>query len=326
MKPIRWGILATGIIAHAMAEALHNRDDADLIAVGSRTLEAADAFADRWNIPHRHPSYASLVQDPDVDVIYIATPHSHHYDNMKLCLNAGKHVLCEKAFTLNAAQARECTELAKSKNLFLMEAMWTRFNPAILHTRKLIDEGAIGEVRLVQADFCINRKFDPQHRLFNPELGGGALLDLGIYPLTFADLWLGPPDEIQSHAHLGKTGVDELAAITLRYKSGASAQLSTSSRVGKPIEGWIVGTKGSIHVQHMMHRPDTLTLTQEGSDPQEIKIPYDGNGYIHEALEVHACLRAGKTESSVMPWSKTIEMMELMDSLRRDWGVRYPGE
>lgn len=324
--PIRWGILATGLIAHQLAQALQDSPTAVITAVGSRTQASADQFGDQWNIPNRHASYEALAQDPDVDVIYIATPHSHHYDNMKLCLNAGKHVLCEKAFTLNAAQATECIALARQKNLFLMEAIWTRFLPAIAQVRDWVAAGEIGDVRLIQADFCFHLPYDPAHRLYNPELGGGALLDLGIYPLSFTTMLLGFPASVQSQAHLSPTGVDELDNMLLVYENGATASLTCSMRLDRPREAFVVGTAGYIKVHQPFFYPTQLTLAKHGRDPETHTIPYQSNGYLHEVEEVHACLQAGRTESNLISLDETLNLMKFMDERRAEWGVRYPQE
>ncbi len=326
MTTFRWGILATGSIAGSMAEALHLVDEAEITAVASRTQVAADKFGDKWNIPRRHSSYEDLAADPNVDIIYIATPHNLHYENMKLCLKAGKHVLCEKPLTLNAQEAAECIALAQQNNLFLMEAVWMRFFPAIVQLRNWLAEGILGDLRLVQADFCFHLPFDPQHRLYNPELGGGALLDLGIYPLSFTTILLGFPNEIHGQAQIGKTGVDELNTITLHYDNRIIAQLTSSMVVNKPREAFIVGSKGYIRVHENFFMPDTLTVSLNGKEPQTHNIPYLGNGYPHEVKEVHACLRAGKLESDIMPLDETLQMMKLMDTLRAEWDLHYPNE
>ncbi len=322
---IRWGILATGGIAHAMAQSLIDSPAAELVAVGSRTQASADAFGDRWNVPHRHASYEALAADPAVDVIYIATPHSHHADNMRLCLEAGKHVLCEKAFTQNAAQAEACIALAREKNLFLMEAMWMRFFPVIEQVREWVAAGRIGDVRLVTADFCIHVPYDPAHRLYAPELAGGALLDLGIYPISFTAMLLGLPDDIQSHAHLAPTGVDELDSLTFIYPE-ASARLTCSMRLKKPNEAFVAGTAGYIKLDETFFCPERATLHPLEGEPETIAAPRASTGYIYEVEEVHACLRAGKTESAIMPLDESLALMRLMDGLRAAWGVRYPGE
>lgn len=326
MEKIRWGILATGNIAGSLAAALQVVDDAELIAVGSRSQASADKFGDQWGIPNRHPSYEALAADPEVDVIYIATPHPYHYDNMKLCLNAGKHVLCEKPLALNAKQSAECIALARAKNLFLMEAIWMRFMPALLEVKKWLQEGRIGQVRLVQADFCFSHPFDAEHRLYSRELGGGALLDLGIYPLAFTTMFLGFPKEVYGQAQIGSTGVDELNAMTLVYEDDVTATLTSSMGVSRPVEAFISGSKGYIRIHDFFLRPDQVTLHVDGQEPETVTIPYSGNGYPHEVAEVNSCIRAGKTESDLLTQAETQRMMELMDTLRQEWGIVYPNE
>ena len=326
METIRWGILATGNIAAKLAEAINEVEDAQLVAAASRSLERADAFANQWDIPKRYGSYQELADDPEVDVVYIATPHSHHAECMKLCLSAGKHVLCEKPLTLNAREAAECIELARDKQLFLMEAIWMRFNPALAQLKAWVDEGRLGEIRQVEADFWFHREFDPEHRLFNPALGGGALLDVGIYPLAFTTLLLGFPQSAVGYAQVGETGVDEVNNMLLRYGSRTTARLGSSVSVNKPQTALVVGTKGFVEVHAPFYCADTLTLHEEYQPPVTHSIPYQGNGYPHEVMEVHHCLRQGWTESPQLPLDHSLRMMELMDALRRDWGVRYPAD
>lgn len=326
MEKIRWGILATGNIANVFAKALTDLPDAKVLAVASRTQEKAESFGNKWNIARRYASYEALTADPDINVIYIATPHSHHYDNMQLCLGAGKHVLCEKSFTLTAWETEACIQLARKKGLFLMEAMWMRFFPLMTQVRQWISEGRIGQVRMVQADLYERFDFDAAHRLYDPTLGGGVLLDMGIYPISFATMLLGMPDQVTSHAHLASTGVDELDTIIFAYDNGASALLSTSMKVKKPSEAFIVGTNGYIKIPDLFLMADRLTLHIDGDDPQKIVIPFRSNGMIHEAEHVHECLRAGKLESDIMPLDETLRLMQLMDNLRYKWGVEYAAD
>ena len=326
MDKFRWGIIATGKIAASLAEALHFVEDAEPIAVASRTQQNADRFGDTWNIPRRYGSYQQLVEDDDVDVVYIATPHNLHAENMKLCLQAGKHVMCEKPLTINAQEVHECIELARQKDRFLMEAVWMRFFPAIAKVKQLVQDGAIGKPRLVQADFCFQLPFDPQHRLFDLELGGGALLDIGIYPLSFTTLLLGFPAAVRGHAQIGSTGVDEIASMELQYPNQCVAQLNGSMTVYKPQEAFVVGEDGYVKVHESFIHPDRLTLHRNGNQPEEFHIPYLGNGYPHEIEEVHRCLREGLTESPLMPLNDSLKMMELMDQIRQPWGIRYPAD
>jgi dihydrodiol dehydrogenase / D-xylose 1-dehydrogenase (NADP) len=327
METIRWGILSTGWIAGKLAQAMTDQPDAEILAVGSRTQASADAFGDRWDIPRRYGSYEALANDPDVDVIFIGTPHTFHYENMLLCLNAGKHVLCEKPLTINAAQAEECISLARQKGLFLMEAMWMRFLPAIRALNERLGEGDLGDIRLVQANFSIPVAFDPKHRLYDPYLGGGALLDLGIYPISFTHMLLGTPDRMLSHAHLGETGVDELATIIFAYDGGQSAVLTTSQRLVQPVEALVVGTAGYARVHHPFFRGQrfSVKIGPEGEE-QVFEHPYESNGYIHEVRAVGDYLRAGKLESDLIPLDESLAIMRLMDELRMAWGVYYPGE
>lgn len=326
MTTFRWGILATGSIADAMAYALRTVPEAELVAVASRSQATADAFGERWGIPRRYADYAQLAADPQVDVVYIATPHNLHAANMQLCLAAGKHVLCEKPLTLNAAQAAAAAESAQRHGRFLMEAVWMRFLPAVEQVRRWVADGAIGAVRLIQADFCFHRPFDPTHRLYDPALGGGALLDLGIYPLSLATMLLGFPQAVHGQAQIGRTGVDEVNAITLTYADGALAQLTASMTLDRPREAFVLGSRGAIRLHDPFFRPDRLTLHQYGRAPEEHHIPFHANGYPHEVEEVHACLRAGLTESPRLPLAETVRLLALMDELRAQWGVVYPDE
>ncbi len=324
-KKIRWGILSTGRIAEALAYAMSKVEDVELIAVGSRNQESADKFGNKFKISHRHPTYEALVNDPDVDAIYIATPHSHHYDNMKLCLNAGKHVLCEKAFTINAKQTEECLNLAKEKGLFLMEAMWTRFHPSIKQAQAWIAEGVIGDVRRVYADLSANLAYNPEGRIYNPMLGGGALLDVGVYPVSFSQLILGVPEAMNSEVFIGETGVDEYEGMLFRY-AHATAHLSASVRFQGANEATIIGDKGYIRFHAPFHHSQALTLKLNGKDAEEIPTPTEYNGYHYQVIECNRCIREGLLESPVMPHKDTLAVMKLMDSLREEWGIHYPIE
>jgi predicted dehydrogenase len=326
MKKIRWGILSTGWIAKKFAEGLSVLPDAEIVAVGSRAQETADAFGDEYGVPHRHASYEALVGDPDVDVIYIGTPHPFHKDNAILSLEAGKAVLLEKPFTINAGEAEEVIALAREKGLFLMEAMWSRYIPIIVKLRELLAEGAIGEVRMLTADLGFRSEFDPKSRLFNPDLGGGALLDVGIYPISFASMVLGTPSRIVSMAHLSQTGVDEQAGIVFGYDGGQLAVLHTALQTSTVIEATVMGTEGKIRVHPAWFYGKTLTLSIEGRDDEVISLPHEGNGYNFEAAEVNERLREGKLESDVMPLDETLAIMQTLDAIRAQWDFKYPME
>ena len=324
-QTVRWGILSTGNIAHQFAKGLDELPDTRLMAVGSRSQSSADSFAEKFNIPNRHSSYEALAADPEVDAIYIGTPHPFHKENTLRCLEAGKAVLCEKPFALNVGEAQAMVEAARSHGQFLMEAMWTRFLPHMVKLRELLAEGAIGEVRMLQADFGFRAEVDPEHRLFNPQLGGGALLDVGVYPVSFAHLLFGPPAEVKSFGNLGGTGVDEEAAVLLRHEAGQLALLATSTRLETRHEATVIGTSGRIEVKNWW-RPTDLTLHRDGREPEFVSVPCSLNGYNYEALEVNRCLREGVLESETMSLDETLAVMTTLDTVRAQWGLRYPGE
>lgn len=326
MNAIRWGILGTGRIAATFAAALEVLPDAELAAVGSRTADAAADFGRLFGAARVHPTYASLAQDPDVDIVYIATPHAYHYANARLCLEAGKAVLCEKPLTLNAAQACELARVARERRLFLMEAMWTRFLPALTEVRRVIAEGRIGETRMLLADFGFHKAFDPRHRLFDPTLGGGALMDIGVYLVSLASMLFGPPTRIQSLAHLGVSGVDEQSALLLGYEGGQFAQLTSAITATSPQEATIVGSEGWLRLQAPWWRAEGFTIAVNGGEPEFVAAPYLGNGYTHEAMEAMRCLRAGEIESPLMPLDETVGVIETLDRVRDAWGLRFPGE
>jgi dihydrodiol dehydrogenase / D-xylose 1-dehydrogenase (NADP) len=323
---IRWGILGTGGIAHKFATGLQAAPEAELVAVGSRTQAAADEFGNTFGAPRRHASYEALANDPEVDVIYVSTPHTLHKDNTLLCLHAGKAVLCEKPFAVNAGEAAEMISLARQKGLFLMEAMWTRYLPAVIKTRQLIAEGVLGEIRMVMADFGFRADFDPQQRLFNPDLGGGALLDAGIYPVSFAAMIFGSPTQVMSLAQLGQTGVDEQSAYLLGHAEGKLALLASAVSTDLPSEAIVMGTKGRIRLHSPIYCPRSLTLSLPNQADEVIEPPMIGNGYNYEAVEVMNCLRAGKLESEIMPLDETLAIMKTMDQIRAPWGLKYPTE
>lgn len=323
---IRWGIIGTGAIARKFAEALTFVPEAELLAVGSRAQASADEFAALFGVPRAYATYEALANDPDVDVVYIATPHPLHKENSLLCLHAGKAVLCEKPFTINAREAEEVIRLARAKRLFLMEAMWTRFLPVMAEVRRLLAEGAIGQVRMITAAFGFRAPFNPQSRLFNPKLGGGALLDVGVYPIALASMIFGSPSRVASMAHIGETGVDEQSAVILGYDGGQLAVLSAALRLSLPSEAVILGTEGTIRIHSPWWRATALTLSVIGKEDEVIPAPFTGNGYNYEAAEVVRCLRAGRLESETLPLDETLSIMRTMDQARAPWGLKYPTE
>ncbi|NOX89911.1 MAG: Gfo/Idh/MocA family oxidoreductase [Calditrichaeota bacterium] len=325
-EKIKWGIMGIGGIAHSFAEGLRFVKDAELTAVGSRDAEKARSFAQKFGVKYYHGSYEELVKNDRVRVVYISTPHGRHYEDILLCLEHGKAVLCEKSFTLNAKQAKEVIESARNKNLFLMEAMWTRFLPVMTKVKELLADGVIGEARLLTGGLGFNPTFDPKHRLFDPRLGGGALLDIGVYPIALSQWLFGAPSEMASMAFMGKTGVDEQVSMIFRYRDEKMANLYASLRSITPSETIITGTRGYLRIHGPIYRPAGITISVPGRDDKLIKAQWVGNGYNYEAEEVVRCLREGKTESDIMPLKDTITIMEIMDALRAQWGFLYPNE
>jgi len=324
-EPIRWGILATGGIANSFTEDLKLLPDAAIAAVASRTAPAAEAFAERHGIPRAYGTWQELAQDPDVDVIYVATPHSAHHAAAMLCLEAGKAVLCEKPLTLNAAQAEELFLTAQARGVFFMEAMWTRANPVIRALTALLADGAIGEITAVTADFGVAGPFPPGHRMRDPELGGGALLDLGVYPVTFAHLVLGAPDTVTAWASLTPEGTDQNTGLILGYsKSGAIATLHCGFVGETSQRATVTGTAGRVEIPYHFFRPDRFTLVRSG-EVEEFSLPLRGNGLGYQAEEVMRCLRSGLTESPLIPHSATLGVMRTLDAARTQIGVEYPG-
>ena len=322
--PIRWGILGTGVIAKKFAEGLQSLSDARLTAVGSRSANAAETFGRQFDIARRHASYAALAGDPEVDVIYVATPHQCHKENSSLALNAGKAVLCEKPFTINAAEARAVIEFARQRKLFLMGAMGTRFFPAMTKLRELLRDGTIGEVRFLTADFGFRDDSRGAGRLFDPAYGGGALLDVGVYTVSLASMIFGAPNRISGMANLGATGVDEEATMTLGHANGGMAVLATSLRADTPQEAWITGTTGRIRIHAPFWCPTALTLSRAGQPDEHLTFPLAANGYQYQATAVMECLRSGKLECDVMPLDESLAILRTLDTLRAQWGVKYP--
>jgi predicted dehydrogenase len=320
----RWGILATGNIATSFVEDLRLLPDAEVVAVGSRTPASARAFAERHGIPRAYGSWSEFAADPDVDVVYVATPHAAHHDATMTCLLAGRAVLCEKPFTLDRASSAELIEVARARGVFLMEAMWMRCNPLVLRMLELIADDAIGQVTTVQADFGVAGPFPPEHRLRARALGGGALLDLGVYPISLAHLILGRPDQVRAWARLGPEGVDENTGVLFGYDSGAVAALTCGIVGGTPLSAAITGTRGRIELPDPFYRPGSLTLRRDGAEPETIPADPRGGGYQYEAAEVQRCLRAGLLESPLVPHAVTLDVMDLLDTIREQIGVTYP--
>lgn len=326
MTGLHWGILATGGIAHAFTSDLRTAG-LDVTAVGSRTLESARAFAEQYDIPHAHGSYANLVADPDVDIVYIATPHPGHVENALLALDHGKHVLVEKPFTLNESEAAVIRDRAAEKGLLAMEAMWTRYLPHMVRIREILDAGTLGEIRVVSADHTQKISTDPQHRLNSLELGGGALLDLGIYPIAFVVDVLGLPERITALARLSDAGSDAEVATVFVHPGGALSTTVSSSRGRGMNVAQIVGTEARIEIDGVWYTPTTFRVVgPDGDVLEEFDGAVDGRGMQFQALAAERLVAAGATTSDILSIDDTVAIMGVLDEVRRQIGVVYPGE
>ncbi|KFI05423.1 Gfo/Idh/MocA family protein [Massilia sp. BSC265] len=327
---VRWGILGTGGIARAFALGLKHAPGAVLAAVGSRTLDNAQAFARELGIEKAYASYEELARADGVDIIYIATPHPMHAANSLLALGGGKAVLCEKPFAINRREAGEVVALARAKNLFLMEAMWTRFLPALAEVKRIMASGEIGTVTQVHADFGFSATLDPEHRVNKRELGGGALLDLGIYPLSIAHALLGKVENVQAQAVMSSTdkdnAVDTTTAFVMKHAGGTLSVCSCSIRARSSSELIVSGTGGSIRMHRMFHLTDRITVDLQDGSSRTVPTPYLGNGYTHEAIEAGRCLREGLIEHPLMTHEDTLALMALLDRIRGQIGLRYPSD
>jgi predicted dehydrogenase len=314
--PVRWGILGTGGIASTFASDLRLTESGVVSAVGSRSQGSADRFADGFGIERRHASYESLVADPNVDVVYVATPHPMHRVNAILALRAGKPVLVEKPFAMNAVEAAEIVEVARETQLFAMEAMWTRFLPHIAMVREWLAKGALGEIVTVAADHGQWFAEDPGFRLFAPELGGGALLDLGVYPVSFASMVLGTPNRIAALSDPAFTGVDAQTSMVFGYESGAQAVLTCSLRAGSPTRASIVGTDARIEIEGDFYAPAAVTLVPRAGESTRVPSTHEGRGLRHQADEVARRLAAGDLESPLMGLTESVSIMQTMDTVQ----------
>lgn len=317
------GIIGAGWIAEKMAEALAPLEDYCVYAIASRSIGKATEFAGRWNIPKAYGSYEDMVKDNDVDLVYIATPHSHHFPHAMLALNAGKPVLVEKAFTANAAEAEELIEIARSKGLFITEAIWTRYMPLSHKVKEIMESGIIGKPRVITATLCYMMEF--KERILRPDLCGGALLDLGVYALNFARMYFGT-DIIRtvSNCHMGPTGIDLQECISLSYADGKMANLQAGTLCLNDRQGIINGTEGYIRVDNI-NCPEVVEVYRNYELAARYTKPEDMvNGYEYQVIEARRCIEAGLPESPMMPHQETLDIMKQMDGLRKEWGVVYP--
>jgi predicted dehydrogenase len=323
-RPVRWGVIGTGVIASLFARDLALVDDAEIVAVGSRRAEAAAAFGERFGIERRHGSYEQLVRDSGIDAVYVATPAPAHAESVRLAISAGRAVLCEKPFTIDATQARELVAEARAAGTFLMEAMWTRFLPHVIRIRELLAERALGDVRLIQADVGQQIADVPGHRLLSPQLGGGALLDLGVYPVSLAWMVLGPPSSITAASVASGTGVDLQTSVLLEYDGGAQAVLSASLDVTTPTIAAITGHDGRLEIEAPWYKPTAFTRIGRDGQRERAEFPVAGRGMQYQVAEVGRCLRAGLRESPVMPLDETVAIIDALDEIRRQIGLAYP--
>jgi predicted dehydrogenase len=329
---VRWGVVGTGGIAAKFVADLGLLPDAEVVAVGSRSADGAEIFGERFAIGRRHGSYAELVADPQIDAVYVATPHPFHAEHALQAIAAGKPVLVEKPFAMNACEARRVVEAARAANVFCMEAMWTRFLPHMVRLRELLAEGVLGEILALSADQGVRFTPDPEHRLFAPELGGGALLDLGIYPFSFASMVLGVPETIRASATAAFTGVDQTTSAVLTYPGGAHAVLICTSAASTPMRAWIAGSEGRIEIDRPWYQASSFTLTRRDGRTERYETPPDvvragahgpAKGMRFEAAEMARCLRAGLSESPMMPLDETVSIVGTLDEVRDQIGLSY---
>jgi predicted dehydrogenase len=317
--------LGPGAIAKSFAEAMTMVDDGHIVAVASRSLDRAEAFGESFDVPTRYGDYDALAADPDVDAVYIATPHSRHMRDTIAMLKAGKHVLCEKPFALNAREAQQMVDVARGSGLFLMEGVWSRFLPSYTASREILQSGRIGEPLMVEADFGVRMPVDPAHRLFDLEQGGGSLLDLGIYPVQLCSLVLGTAESVVATGVVGETGVDEQVVAVLRHAGDKLGIIKAGIRVGMSCTARISGSEGWIDLPAFMHCPQEVTVTAL-SGSERIDCSYAGDGLRFEIAEVHRCLAEGLLESPQMCLDESVALATTLDAIRAQIGVVYPSE
>jgi predicted dehydrogenase len=325
-KIYNWAIIGPGKIAHTFVADLQMLPNANLYGVGSRNIDRARNFAKQYGFKNAYGSYEELASDPDVEIVYIASPHVDHYKSTLLCLENGKAVLCEKPVAINAGQLNAMTGAAKKNNVFFMEALWTRFIPSFQRCRQMIEEGAIGDVELLEADFCFKAQYDIEGRLFNPFLGGGSLLDIGIYPVFIALSILGTPESIKAIAKLADTGVDSTCSMIMRHSGGAISTLFSSFVTDGRNEALIHGSEGILKLRSRWHSPSSLELIIRDKENEHFAFIEPGNGYQYEASEVMKCIDEKRIESTVFSWQDSHNLINTLDTIRKQAGIVYPKE
>jgi len=323
-KKIKWGIISTGWIAEKFATALKVVENSELYAVGSRNVETANIFAAKHNIPKAYGSYEELVSDPDVDVVYIGTPHNLHLPNTLLAFEHNKHVLCEKPLGVNLKEVNIMINIAKEKKLFFMEALWSRFLPNIIKTKELVDSGEIGEIKLMTVFFAMKSENGPEHRHYNIDLCGGTILDTGIYNIFLSLLMLGKPKSISAIAGLSEQGGDNSCSYTFKYDNDLLSIMFSSFLANPPITAEIHGTKGKIFLNHLWFQPGNVKVTYNNGEEKIHEFKALSNGYEYEAIETVNCIHNGKTQSELWSWNDSIELISVMDEIRNKCGIVYP--
>jgi len=321
-----WGIIGCGKIADQFAQSLSVIPNAKLYGVASKSADKARKFARKFDVPYRFNTYEELVNLAEIDAIYIATTHNYHYENSMLCIKYGKGVLCEKPLTVSSKEAENLISFARTKKVFLMEAFWTRFLPSTNKLMDILNQKLIGEVKMIKADFGYDFPFDPESRVYNPFLAGGALLDVGIYPINLAQLiFKNDPVETSSSAILSSTGIDEQSAYIFKYPNRGMAILYAAVNVETRHDAWIYGTEGLIHMPKF-YCASRLHIIKHTGEKKTIDLPFKSTGYSYEVEEVMKCMKSGKLESDIMPLNESFKIIQKMDELRHSWGLRYPGE
>ena len=320
---IRWGIIGLGKIAHKFAADLMLVESAILQGVASRSEEKAKAFSSQYGAINHYASYEALLNDPEIDIVYIATPHVLHFENTMSCLEHNKAVLCEKPMGMNARQVAQMIQKAQEKELFLMEGIWTRFVPATKKLLELLDQNAIGAPLHLRADFGFKAAYEPEKRLFKKALGGGALLDIGLYPLFISLLVLGRPTSIKALARFTETGVDSYVSMLAGFEGSAKALLEASLESKTPTVAEIYGTHGKIKMHSRFHQSEAISLYDVDEKETRFDLPLSGNGYVHEIEEVHACLSQDQKESEKLPLATSLAMAKLLDQVRQEIGLNY---
>ena len=324
-KTYNWAILGCGKIARKFSSDLQLLSNAKLYTTASRNLQKAQDFANDFGFEKAYGSYEEMLNDPKVDVVYVATPHSFHHDHTLLCLKHKKAVLCEKAFAINKNEAEEMVACAKENNTFLMEAFWTMFQPSFVKAMEIIQSGELGKLKMVKSDFAFKGEFNPNNRLYNIALGGGSLLDIGIYPVFAALTSLGKPQLIKTLVDFSETGSEESISMIFRYKDGEMANLTSSFASFSPIQTEYWFEDGYMILNPRWFTPTNITIKRNGEDEQIIHSGHEeGTGYRYEAAHVMECLDAGKIESDRMSWQMSLDLMEILDRIRIDAGIFFP--